>query len=61
MALRQHTSSSSNTLYMAHVDMGCGKWYEMDLSFNDDVMTLFLLHKGPEFTNLGANLAGVMV
>jgi hypothetical protein len=49
------------TLCMAHVDMGCGKWYEMDLSFNYDVMTLFLLHKGPEFTNLGANLAGVTV
>jgi hypothetical protein len=39
MALRQHTSSSSNTLYMVHVDMGCGKWYEMDLSFN--FMTLW--------------------
>jgi len=46
MAMRQHTSGLANTLNIAHVeDIGCGKeWYEMDLSFNYDVMTSFLLY-----------------
>ena len=44
--------------HVVYVACGCGKWYEVDLSLNHDVMTSFLLHKWPTIHKSGANLAG---
>jgi hypothetical protein len=34
-----------------HVQYGCGKWFEVAVCFNHDVMTSFWLHKWPRWPN----------
>jgi hypothetical protein len=47
--------------HVIYVACGCGKWYEVDLSLNHDVMTSFTIHKHTRIPKSGANLAGGMV
>ncbi len=43
-------SMYSNTVYMSKMGVGCGKQFEVAVSLNHDVMTLFSLQKLPQTT-----------